>query len=118
MHIWRTALDVCPARTKRLTVQRRIVSLVWVMYLTASALYLEDIKAVRPLAAKGLNEEHVKPLFQALIRDDSGQDMIEYALVSTLLALSLLAVIRAYNVDIKGSFNGLGNGLTNAMTGV
>ncbi|MDP9049652.1 MAG: Flp family type IVb pilin [Acidobacteriota bacterium] len=60
----------------------------------------------------------MKPLIQALIRDDSGQDMIEYALVSTLLALSLLAVIRAYNVDIKGSFNGLGNGLTNAMTGV
>lgn len=58
----------------------------------------------------------MKRLFQALIRDDSGQDMIEYALVSTLIAISLLAVIRSYNVNIKGAFNGLGNSLTNAIS--
>jgi Flp pilus assembly pilin Flp len=57
----------------------------------------------------------VKRLFHALIREDSGQDMIEYALVSTLLALSLLAVLRSYNVHIVNSLNGLGNQLTNAI---
>lgn len=57
----------------------------------------------------------MKQLFQALIREDSGQDMIEYALVSTLLALSLLAVIRSYNLHIINSLNGLGNQLTNAI---
>jgi pilus assembly protein Flp/PilA len=58
---------------------------------------------------------NMKRLFQDLIRDDSGQDMIEYALVSTLLALSLLAVLRSYNVHIVSSLNGLGNQLTNAI---
>jgi pilus assembly protein Flp/PilA len=57
----------------------------------------------------------VKRLFQALIRDDSGQDLIEYALVSAVLALSALAVLRSYNVHIISSLNGLGNQLTNAI---
>jgi pilus assembly protein Flp/PilA len=57
----------------------------------------------------------VKRLIQALIRDDSGQDMIEYVLVSALLALCLLAVLRSYNVNIISSLNGLGNQLTNAI---
>lgn len=58
----------------------------------------------------------MKQLLKNLVREDSGQDMIEYALVSALLALSSLAVIRAYNVSIKGAFNGLGNSLTNAIS--
>ena len=63
-----------------------------------------------------MDEEHaVKRHFQTLIRDDSGQDMIEYALVSTLLALSALAVLRSYNVHIISSLNALGNQLTNAL---
>jgi pilus assembly protein Flp/PilA len=58
----------------------------------------------------------MKQLLKSLVHEDSGQDMIEYALVSALLALSLLAVIRAYNVSLKGAFNGLGNSLTNAIS--
>jgi pilus assembly protein Flp/PilA len=55
-------------------------------------------------------------LLKNLVREDSGQDLIEYALVSTLIALSLMAIIRAYDVDVKGAFNGLGNSLTNAIS--
>jgi pilus assembly protein Flp/PilA len=57
----------------------------------------------------------VKRFFQNLLRDDSGQDLIEYALVSAVLDLSALAVLRSYNVNITNSLNGLGNQLTNAL---
>jgi Flp pilus assembly pilin Flp len=57
----------------------------------------------------------MKQLLKNLAREDSGQDMIEDVLVSALLALSCMAVIRAYNVDMKGTLNGLGTSLTNAI---
>jgi Flp pilus assembly pilin Flp len=57
----------------------------------------------------------MKQLLKNLAREDSGQDMIEYVLVSALLALSSMAVLRAYNVDMKGTLNGLGTSLTNAI---
>ena len=58
----------------------------------------------------------MKQLLKNLVCEDSGQDMIEYALVSTLLALSLLAVIRSYNLHIGTALNGLGTSLTNAIS--
>ena len=57
----------------------------------------------------------MKQFLKRLVQEDSGQDMIEYVLVSTLLALSLLAVIRSYNVNMQGTLNGLGNALTKAL---
>lgn len=60
--------------------------------------------------------KRMKQILKNLVRDDSGQDMIEYALVSTLLALSLLAVIRSYNVHVVNIFGGIGTSLTNAIS--
>jgi pilus assembly protein Flp/PilA len=57
----------------------------------------------------------MKQFLKNLVREESGQDMIEYALVSTLLGLSVLAVLRAYNFNIAASFGGLGTSLTNAI---
>jgi pilus assembly protein Flp/PilA len=58
----------------------------------------------------------MKQFLRNLVHEDSGQDMIEYALVSTLLALSLLAVIRSYNLKIGNAFGGIGTSLTNAIS--
>jgi len=54
-------------------------------------------------------------LLENLVRNDSGQDMIEYAMVAAIIGLSLIAVMRAYNTDIKGVFNWLGVSLTNSI---
>jgi pilus assembly protein Flp/PilA len=62
-----------------------------------------------------MTEEYVKRLFHTLIRDDSGQDMIEYALVAAVLGLSTIAVLRSYNVHIISSLNDLGSQLANAL---
>jgi pilus assembly protein Flp/PilA len=49
------------------------------------------------------------------VADESGQDMIEYALIAALLGLSVATVLRNFSNDIKGDFTGIGNQLTNAV---
>jgi Flp pilus assembly pilin Flp len=58
----------------------------------------------------------MKRFFKKLAREESGQDVIEYVLVSTLLALSMLAVLRSYNIDIQGSLNGVAGTLTRSVS--
>ena len=57
----------------------------------------------------------MKQLVKTLIRDDSGQDLIEYALVAALVALGAAGAMRGLSNSIKTSFNGVGNSLTNAV---
>jgi pilus assembly protein Flp/PilA len=49
-----------------------------------------------------------------LLTDDSGQDLIEYALVAALVALGSVAAMKALTNTIGTSFNGVGTSLTNA----
>jgi pilus assembly protein Flp/PilA len=47
--------------------------------------------------------------------EDSGQDLIEYALVAALVGLGAIASITALKNSIATSFNSIGNALTNAV---
>ncbi len=51
-----------------------------------------------------------------LANDDSGQDLIEYALVAAILALSGAAVLRSMTININKIFGSLGSSLTNAVS--
>jgi pilus assembly protein Flp/PilA len=50
-----------------------------------------------------------------LLTDESGQDLIEYALVAALVALGAVAAMKGLSTSIKTTFNGVGNSLTNAV---
>ena len=56
----------------------------------------------------------MKQLLKRLVREESGQDMIEYVLVAALIGLSSVAVMRAYRVDLTNTFNTIGTQLANA----
>jgi pilus assembly protein Flp/PilA len=56
----------------------------------------------------------MKQLLKHLVREESGQDLIEYALLAALVGLSSVAVMRAYNTNLKGVFNGISTQLSNA----
>ncbi len=47
-----------------------------------------------------------------LLRDESGQDLIEYALVAALLGLCAVASMRQLGVKIANAFNLVGSNLT------
>ena len=49
-----------------------------------------------------------RELFRNLLRDDSGQDMIEYALVAGLIALGAVTTMTTFAGDISTAFTNLG----------
>ena len=49
------------------------------------------------------------------VKDESGQDLIEYALVAALVGLGAVAAMQGLSNSIANTFNGVGNQLTNAV---
>jgi pilus assembly protein Flp/PilA len=49
----------------------------------------------------------MRDLFKRLMRDDSGQNLIEYALLAGLVALAAVAAITTVGTDIVGVYNNL-----------
>jgi len=47
--------------------------------------------------------------------DESGQDLIEYALVAALVGLGSVASMNSLAGSIANTFNGIGNALTSAV---
>jgi len=50
-------------------------------------------------------------VLQSLWREESGQDLIEYALVAALLALASITSLKGLEVKITTVFNNIGNNL-------
>jgi pilus assembly protein Flp/PilA len=56
----------------------------------------------------------MKHFLRKLAADDSGQDLIEYALVAALVGLGALLAMRGLSNSLKNSFNAVGTTLSNA----
>jgi pilus assembly protein Flp/PilA len=63
---------------------------------------------------KGKNMANVKQLLKELVKEDSGQDLIEYALVAALVGLGSVAALSGLTNSVANSFNNIGNALQNA----
>jgi pilus assembly protein Flp/PilA len=57
----------------------------------------------------------LKNRFLALIDDESGQDLIEYALVAGLIALGAIGAMTGLSGKIGNAFNTVGNSLTSSI---
>ena len=57
---------------------------------------------------------NLKALFIRLVQEDSGQDLIEYALVAALIALGALVGMKTLANDIGNAFTTVGTTLTSA----
>ena len=66
----------------------------------------EKVEAVRAAAVTGL---------RVLMQDESGQDLIEYALVACLVALAAIASIRNVGVKVAASFTNISSGVTSSV---
>jgi len=51
-----------------------------------------------------------------LHRDESGQDLIEYALVAALIAFAAIAGMNYVAAEINNAFSKIGNKLSNAIS--
>jgi pilus assembly protein Flp/PilA len=57
----------------------------------------------------------VKQLLKNLMNEESGQDLIEYALVAALVGLGSVAAMSGLANSIGNAFNGVGTALTNSI---
>ena len=57
----------------------------------------------------------MKLLFKKLMNDESGQDLIEYALVACLIALAATAAMTSLGTTIGSAFTAIGTKLTAAV---
>lgn len=57
-----------------------------------------------------------KQLMKNLLNDESGQDLIEYALVAAVIALGAIAAMKGLSGAIGNAFNTVGNDLAGNVT--
>jgi pilus assembly protein Flp/PilA len=57
----------------------------------------------------------MKTLLRDLLRDDSGQELIEYALVSAVLALTAIAGMTALASNVSRAFSSISHKLSSAV---
>jgi pilus assembly protein Flp/PilA len=50
-------------------------------------------------------------LLRSLLQEDSGQDLIEYALIAALIALAAITAMKGLSSKISTEFNVIGNSL-------
>jgi pilus assembly protein Flp/PilA len=55
---------------------------------------------------------NIKNLLKNLAQDESGQDLIEYALVAALVGLGAVAAMNKLSTAISGAFTNIGSTLT------
>jgi pilus assembly protein Flp/PilA len=53
--------------------------------------------------------------FKSLLHDESGQDLIEYALIAALIALAAVAGMKTVGTGIVGAFNSVSTQLNSAL---
>jgi pilus assembly protein Flp/PilA len=57
----------------------------------------------------------IKQAFVAFMQDESGQDLIEYALVAGLIGLGAVVAMTGLSGKIETAFNTVGNSLASAV---
>lgn len=60
--------------------------------------------------------KNIKQLLTNLMTEESGQDLIEYALVAALVGLGAVAAMGSLKNSIGNAFNGVGTALTTAVS--
>jgi pilus assembly protein Flp/PilA len=56
-----------------------------------------------------------KSVMMKFVKDESGQDLIEYALVAGLIGLGAITAMSGLATSIKTAFNSVGSSLTSAV---
>ncbi|HUD23652.1 MAG TPA: Flp family type IVb pilin [Acidobacteriaceae bacterium] len=59
--------------------------------------------------------KNIQQVFASFMKEESGQDLIEYALVAGLIGLGAVVAMTGLSGKISNSFNSIGSSLTNAM---
>jgi len=56
----------------------------------------------------------MRSLFNRFVREEEGQDLIEYALLAGLISIASIIAITSLGTAIQGKYNDVGTAVTNA----
>jgi len=59
--------------------------------------------------------KNIKNAVASFVKDESGQDLIEYALVAGLIGLGAVVAMTSLSGKISNAFNSIGSQITNAV---
>jgi pilus assembly protein Flp/PilA len=59
--------------------------------------------------------KNLKQILSNLLKDESGQDLIEYALVAAIVSLAAVTTLGTLATSITGAFTKIGSALTTAI---
>jgi pilus assembly protein Flp/PilA len=65
--------------------------------------------------AEGEEPMNLITRMRSLLRDESAQDLLEYALLTALIALAAVAAIRAAGVSVQGVFTSISTAIAGAL---
>jgi pilus assembly protein Flp/PilA len=58
---------------------------------------------------------NIKQIISRLVREESGQDLIEYALVAALIGLGAVSAMKTFATTLSSAFNSVGSSLTSSV---
>jgi len=67
------------------------------------------------LHGREIDMKNIKHVVACFVKDESGQDLIEYALVAGLIGLGAVVAMTSLSGKIGNAFNAIGTQLTNAV---
>jgi pilus assembly protein Flp/PilA len=92
-----------------------IVESHWVVFVQiSSAVRKSELPATHKYITRRIHMKSSKKLFLSLLQDESGQDLIEYALVAGLIGLAAVATMTTLGTKISDAFTAVGSQLTSA----
>lgn len=56
-----------------------------------------------------------KAILRDIWNDESGQDLVEYALIASLIVVAAITSIKSYGAALATAYNSLSNSLKNAL---
>jgi pilus assembly protein Flp/PilA len=65
-----------------------------------------------------LLEEEMKNLIARFVRDEEGQDLIEYSLLAALISVVCIEILRQIGTDVNGLFTTISGAIQGANPGV
>jgi pilus assembly protein Flp/PilA len=66
----------------------------------------------RPILIEAMKFNYYKSMLLDVLKDESGQDLIEYALVAALIGLSAVASMKVLSTKVGSSFTSIGTSVT------
>ena len=64
-----------------------------------------------------MNHVNINQLWKQFVRDEQGQDLVEYALIVAAVGLALIATVNQFSTAIVSLYSSLTQGLTSIGNG-